>query len=599
VWGNEDLASGNHAVDIHSAFLADTAFVTKARDPDKGGKAAGSKGKKSAEIVCFVCGVIGHYARDCEKRKGVVKTLITTAKDDEIQEEADEWDIALVASSERAMFASHEVMLDTESSINIFKTRKLLTEIREADRKVVLGGIQRGSSGVRVTQQGTFRDLGTVYFDECASANILSFAMQVDSGADVTYDKATDRFIMIPASGRSVYYFGRKEVAGRYMCDTRSMIESREAAFVQTVEDNMKLFTKREIAQARKARESLARMGFPSVGQAKRTANSESNFDVTARDFEIADAIWGKDIASIKGKTKKRANPVADITVSPTLVQKEQVLSVDIMFTKKLAILIGVSTLLDLTLATSLTSLDLLKPSRAAEAVKKGIQYFLGVLQSQAFRAKLIMSDGEGAIAKLKTELDLLGIEVDVSGAGGHVARLERRIQVLKERMRTHVYYLPFALSLLILSLLALYCVFRLNYEPSSLREWGASPRELFLGRKADAKRDFRYAFGDFVQCTVPSTDNTMRARTEDAVVLLPTGNRTGPVRVFAVGTGKIVTRDHFQILPMPVSVISVFNKLVASDGIIPDPMTGVLNHTIRNYEPIVSHLPTYFIEAY
>jgi hypothetical protein len=137
------------------------------------------------------------------------------------------------------------------------------------------------------------------------------------------------------------------EVAGSegrfYICDTRSMIESREAAFVQTVEDNMKLFTKREIAQARKARESLARMGFPSVGQAIRTANSESNFDVTARDFEIEDAIWGKDIASIKGKTKKQVTPVADITVSPTLVQKEQVLSVDIMFIKKLAILIGVS----------------------------------------------------------------------------------------------------------------------------------------------------------------------------------------------------------------------------------------------------------------
>jgi Zinc knuckle len=226
-WGNEDLASGNHAVDIHSAFLADTAFVTKARDPDKGGKAAGSKGKKSAEIVCFVCGVIGHYARDCEKRKGVEKTLMTTdVKDEEIEAETDEWDVALVASSDPSMFASHEVMLDTESSINIFKTRKLLTGIREADRKVVVGGIQRGASGVRVTQQGTFRDIGTVYFNECASANILSFAMQVDSGADITYDKSTDRFTMIPASGSSMYYFARKELAGSegrfYICDTRA-----------------------------------------------------------------------------------------------------------------------------------------------------------------------------------------------------------------------------------------------------------------------------------------------------------------------------------------------------------------------------------------
>ena len=118
---------------------------------------------------------------------------------------------------------------------------------------------------------------------------------------------------------------------------------------------------------------------------------------MTPRDFGIADTIWGKDIASLKRKTKKQATPIADIRVIPTL------LSVDIMFVKKLAILIGVSIPLDLTLATSLTSLDMQKPSRAEDTVRRGIQYFLGVLQSQGFEAKLIMSDGEGAVAKLKT----------------------------------------------------------------------------------------------------------------------------------------------------------------------------------------------------
>jgi hypothetical protein len=140
---------------------------------------------------------------------------------------------------------------------------------------------------------------------------------------------------------------------------------------------------------------------------------------VTARDFVIADAIWGKDIASMKGKTKKQAIPVADITVSPTLVQKEQVLAIEIMFIRKFAILIGVSTPLDLTLATSLSSADMLKPSRAAAAVKKGIDYFMGVLQSQDFKAKLIMSDGEGAVAKLKTELNMLGVEDTLLGWKG------------------------------------------------------------------------------------------------------------------------------------------------------------------------------------
>ena len=47
-----------------------------------------------------------------------------------------------------------------------------------------------------------------------------------------------------------------------------------------------------------------------------------------------------------------------------------QVLSIDIMFIEKIPFLIGVATPLDLTIVTSLISLDLNRPSRAAEAVR-------------------------------------------------------------------------------------------------------------------------------------------------------------------------------------------------------------------------------------
>lgn len=598
-WSNEDPGVGGHGLDNHNAFLADTAFVTKAKDPEKGGKSAGSKTKKQNEITCYVCGVVGHYARDCEKRKVGEKALVASAQDDEEKDqETDEWDLALVANSESVFFARHEILLDNEASINIFRSKELLKKIRNVRREVLLGGIQKGATGVRVTQEGDFEDVGTVYFNETTSANILSFASQIDAGADISYDKDGDRFVMTPAGGRKTYYFGRKPVGGSegrfYVCDTRSMIVPRETALVQTVEGNMRNFTKREVMQARKARELLTRMGFPSVTQAIRTANSGSNFEVTGRDFEIADAIWGKDVSSIKGKTKKQASPMPDISIGPALVQQEQILSVDIMFVQKLAILVGVATPLNLTMGTSLSSADMLRPSRAAESVKKGLLYFLGVLKSQNFNTTVIMTDGEGAIAKLRTELNAHGIELDVSGAGGHVARVERRIQVIKERVRTHIHHLPFSLSTLCMSMLILYCVSRLNYEHSSVQGWSASPRELFLGRKADGKRDFRCAFGDYVQTTVPETNNSMKARTEDAIVMLPTGNRTGSVRMLSLRTGRIITRDQFKVLPMPLSVIGVLNAMAAADGNItlPTPTSG---DSVREFEHTSSHLPTMF----
>ena len=70
--------------------------------------------------------------------------------------------------------------------------------------------------------------------------------------------------------------------------------------------------------------------------------------------------------------------------------------------------------------------------------------------------------------------------------------------------------------------MLVLYCISRLNYEPAGLREWGPSPREAYIGRKPDGKRDFGCSFGDYVQCTVPNTDSGFKSRTEDCVVMLP-----------------------------------------------------------------------------
>ena len=106
------------------------------------------------------------------------------------------------------------------------------------------------------------------------------------------------------------------------------------------------------------------------------------------------------------------------------------------MFIDKIAMLIGLATPLGLTIAYSLNSIASKKSSRAAGEVRKGINHFLAVLTSQNFRTSVIMSDSEGAIISLVDELGKLGVEVDISGAGAHVTRLERRIRVIKERVR-------------------------------------------------------------------------------------------------------------------------------------------------------------------
>ena len=324
---------------------------------------------------------------------------------------------------------------------------------------------------------------------------------------------------------------------------------------------------RRERSDITKAREMIARMGFASVENAMSMVGNGTNFDIAPRDFKVAESIWGRDLYSMKGKTTRMTSPVADITVGPTVVQQQQVMCIDIMFIEQLPFLVADVSPLGLTLVKSLSTVDKRRLGRTAEAVGAGIKYFLGVLNTQRFVVRVIMSDGEGAVSKLQQELNHMGVEVDISGAGGHVPRVERRIRVIKERVRATMHSLPYTLSTLGVIMCVLYCVSRLNYEPSGIRQSGISPREAFLGRKIDGKRDFRCAYGDYAQCTVPMTNNSMVARTDDCVVMMPTGNRTGSVKVLSLSTGRIVNRDQLRVLPMPESLIAQLNALAKQDG--------------------------------
>lgn len=189
-------------------------------------------------------------------------------------------------------------------------------------------------------------------------------------------------------------------------------------------------------------------MGYPPVEMAIAMIRGGNNFEVFESDFRIAHSFWGKYLASLKGKTHKMSSPVGDISLTPVVVQHEQDLSVDVILIDNTAVLIGVSIPLDLTLAFSLIRLDLPKPSKAAPIVNGALEDMLCTLKSRNFSVRVIMSDREGAIGRIVPHLRALGIEVDISAAGSHVARIERRIQMVKEQARAHVCRrIPFTLT--------------------------------------------------------------------------------------------------------------------------------------------------------
>lgn len=80
------------------------------------------------------------------------------------------------------MLSQYEDLLDNEASLNIFSNRDLLTNVRQADQPIKVSGIQL-DGGVDVDREGDFGEFGRIFYSGDASANILSFATQVDAGA--------------------------------------------------------------------------------------------------------------------------------------------------------------------------------------------------------------------------------------------------------------------------------------------------------------------------------------------------------------------------------------------------------------------------------
>ena len=168
--------------------------------------------------------------------------------------------------------------------------------------------------------------------------------------------------------------------------------DAADHVLIETFENILLKYNKREIAGAEKARQILGKMEYLLVRNAMDIATKGTNFDVAARDFAIAEDIYGMDMASLKNKTKKMATTIADITIGAEPIQAEQILSLDIMSVEGVPSLIGLPTPQDLTMATSLS----------AVVVKKAIDSFIATLAFRNFVTRLIMSDGEGAIDAIK-----------------------------------------------------------------------------------------------------------------------------------------------------------------------------------------------------
>ena len=169
-----------------------------------------------------------------------------------------------------------------------------------------------------INRQAPLSNIGKVWFDDKMMSNVLSQAKLADDpNFDVDCVKKTkdggDYFTLKHSPTNKTIKFTR--IGDHYAYKPKLAA----VGLVQTVEENKKFYTKAQVDQADKARTLMKTLMMSTVKTLKQAilTNQIQNCPVTDKDCDIAIQIYGKDIASLKGKlTKSKATPAVDDVVA-------------------------------------------------------------------------------------------------------------------------------------------------------------------------------------------------------------------------------------------------------------------------------------------
>ena len=183
-------------------------------------------------------------------------------------------------------------------------------------------------------------------------------------------------------------------------------------------------------------------------------------------------------------------------------MHKHVMLVADVMFVNGLPFLVTLSR------GISLVTIEYL-PSRTANRLIHTLDHVVQIYSKAGFAVQTALMDME--FKKLKDKMP--NMVINTIAAREHMGEIERKIRVIKERVRGTINVLPYSTSPKLMTIMLMhFCVMWMNSFPVKLgisEKW--SPRKLVARQKLDAKHHCKAPFGAYCEVHVdPDITNTM-----------------------------------------------------------------------------------------
>ena len=523
------------------------------------GHVKGDDASYFSHITCHKCNCVGHYADHCPQK---VDAAAPPASGTTLVQHSS----FVLAQADESAIDPAWILLDSQSTVSVFCNPSYLSNIRPSPRilHARTNGGHQDSSLI-----GDFPNLGPVWYNPASIANILSLS-EVLSVCEVSMNSAVEKAMLVHRLDGSIMKFEQHPCGLFVFSPNDSSVVSAysDYTFLTTVESRKKEFSPRERQLAADARAFSRTIGRPSQAELEfiLANNLVLNCPVTVDDAKRAFYIWGPDIATVKGTTRrgKAAAHIPDYRAvpipSPILeFHRDVILCADFFFVQGLPFYHSISR--DIGYRTVSPVSDLTKATILAET-KKVVQ----VYRARGFVVQAMHADN--AFECIRNAL--LPIELDCPAPDSHVGEVERSVQTVKDRLRSGVHGLPFRrLPKVLIQELVQHVTNCLNMFP---RKNGISttmsPTTIVTGRGLPNFHSFSLEFGTYVQIFDDNNpSNTMRARTLGAIALRPTGNANGDYYFLSLATGERVIRHSWTVIHMTETAIARVDAIAAHEG--------------------------------